>query len=165
MLKWTSTLTLALTVGLLALLLAYGLPQGWRGSAEAAVVSPAAAVLQDEAAQTIAAYQAREAQMQPQLSRLTETLQQRQAAYEQQLAELAARQAALVTGLEQTENQATALAEQIATLQVARNERLGVYQTQLDQAQVEYDARYATMALQLAEAEAKLAEANAVLGR
>ena len=165
MLKWTSTLALTLTVGFLALLLVYGLPQRHQASAEAAVVNPMAAAADGEAVEAIAAYQAREAQMQPQLSRLTETLQQRQAAYEQQLVELAARQAALVTGLEQAENQAAALAEQVTTLQVARNQRLGAYQAQLEQAQVEYDARYATMAQQLAEAEAKLTEANAVLGR
>ena len=89
----------------------------------------------------------------------------RQTAYAQQLAELDARRTALVAGLEQAEGQAAEVAQQVATVQAARTERLGVYQAQLQQAQAEYDARYGAMAQQLAEAEAKLAEANAILGR
>ncbi len=163
MFKWTFTLTL--TAGFLALLLIYGLPQGQRALAETPVAGSTAVTVESEAAEEVAAYQAREAQMQAQLSQLADALEERQTAYAQQLAELDARRTALVAGLEQAEGQAAEVAQQVATVQTARNERLGVYQAQVQQAQAEYDARYGAMAQQLTEAEAKLAEANAILGR
>ncbi len=163
MFKWTFTLTL--TAGFLALLLIYGLPPGQRVLAETPVAGSTAVTVESEAAEEVAAYQAREAQMQAQLGQLADALGARQTAYAQQLAELDARRTALVAGLEQAEGQAAEVAQQVATVQAARTERLGVYQAQLQQAQAEYDARYGAMAQQLAEAEAKLAEANAILGR
>jgi hypothetical protein len=141
--KWIFTLALTLTVGFLALLLIYGLPQGRLASAETPAVRSTEVPMDSKIAETVAAYQTREAQMQAQLSRLT----------------------ALIAGLVQAEDQAAEIAEQVATVQAARNERLGVYQAQLQQAQAEYDTRYAAMVQQLVDAEAKLGEANAILGR
>ncbi len=102
---------------------------------------------------------------QEQIAQLNLQAQDRQAIYQAQQAELASRltlgrqRLQELTVLEQT------LQQQIEQLNAVRAERQMVYEGQLQEASSQFDVRYAQLQAQLNEALARLAEANAQLGR
>ena len=62
-------------------------------------------------------------------------------------------------------NQEQALQQQAVQLQSVRTQRQTEYQRQLDAARAQYAERAATIDAQIAEVQARLAEANTLLGR
>jgi hypothetical protein len=107
----------------------------------------------------------REAAYQSQIQQLTLAYQQRQAAYQGQIQEMANQVNAAQGQLNQLKTQEQALPPQLTQLEAARAERLKVYQAQLAQAQKQYSDQLAQLQAQLNEAQSKLAQANAQLGR
>lgn len=99
------------------------------------------------------------------VSQVEDLVRQREAAYRAQLDELTRR---IQSGQEQVAalaSQEQALADQVAQLEQARQERAASYQGQLGTLQEQYGQRFAQYAAQLQEIQARLAEANALLGK
>ncbi len=107
----------------------------------------------------------REAAYQSQIQQLTLAYQQRQAAYQGQIQEMANQVNAAQGQLSQLKAQEQTLPPQLTQLEAARAERLKAYQAQLAQAQKQYSDQLAQLQAQLNEAQSKLAQSNAQLGR
>lgn len=112
-----------------------------------------------------AAMAEREAVYQAQIEELSRALQERQATYQTQIQELTTQIAAAQNQLNELKIQEQNLPSQITQLEVTRAERLAVYQSQLQQVQEQYNNRLTQLQVQLNEAQARLAEANAQLGQ
>ena len=119
---------------------------------------PAVAALQT-------AFADREAAYQTQLAQLQQAFTEHQTTYQQQLAEMNQRQTQTQAQAQQLANHAQTLQAQIAQLQAVRAQRQAQYQSQLETARTQYGARAAVINNQLVEVQARLAEANAMLGR
>jgi chromosome segregation ATPase len=107
----------------------------------------------------------REAAYQGQIQQLTQAYQQRQAAYQSQIEEVANQVNAAQDQLSQLKAQEQTLPPQLTQLEGTRAERLKVYQAQLDQSKNQYSAQLSQLQAQFNEAQNKLAQANAQLGR
>ena len=107
----------------------------------------------------------RDAAYQAQINQLNQTLQERQATYQTQADTLKAQTTAAQAQLTDLKNQEQNLPAQISQFDQARADRLAVYQAQLDQLNQQYQERLAQLQTQLNDVQAKLAEANAQLGR
>ena len=100
-----------------------------------------------------------------QIGELQTTLANRAGVYADQLAALDANLAALNDQLSQLRAESQTLTQQQAQIEAFRAERSAQFSAQLDQARQQYDQRAAAMHSQLVEAQARLAEANQLLGR
>ncbi len=107
----------------------------------------------------------REAEYQAQIAQLQQAYAERQAAYRQQIEEMTQRLTLANNQLQTLASQEQALQQQVVQLQAARSQRGAQLQAQLEEARNQYAARAATINAQLAEVQARLAEANAILGR
>lgn len=107
----------------------------------------------------------REATYQAQITQSGQTLQERQTTYQAQLEELNTQIMAAQQQLNQLKAQEQNLLGQAAQLETSRAERLTTYQSQLEQVQNQYQERFIQWQNQLAEAQTRLNEANAQLGR
>ena len=112
-----------------------------------------------------AAFADREAAYQTQLAQLQQAFTEHQAIYQQQLAEMNQRQTQSQAQVQQLANQTQTAQAQIAQLQAVRAQRQAQYQSQLEAARTQYGERATVINNQLAEVQARLAEANAMLGR
>lgn len=102
---------------------------------------------------------------QGQLGELEQSLQERQTTYQTQIQQVSAQVAATQGRLTELQALETELTAQVAQYDAARRERLATYQTQLAQLQAQYQARFAELEQALTQAQSRLAEANAQLGR
>lgn len=100
-----------------------------------------------------------------QIDQANELLQVRQATYQGHIQELGRRIEDGQVQLDYLAQRETALQRQREQLQTVRATRLDSYAGQLTAAQVAYQARFDALRTQLQEAQARLAEANAILGR
>lgn len=107
----------------------------------------------------------REATYQAQIEELGRALQERQAIYQGQIQELTAQIAAAQNQLNDLRAQEQNLPGQITQLEDTRAERQAAYQAQLQEFQNQFNDRIVQLQAQLNEAQARLAEANAQLGR
>jgi chromosome segregation ATPase len=107
----------------------------------------------------------REVAYQAQLEELNHLYQARERTYGEQLQALATQIATLQSQLDSLATQEQEAANQITDLEQTRTERLGTYQTQLEQAKAQYTERYTLLQAQLTEARTRLAEAKAQLGQ
>lgn len=107
----------------------------------------------------------REETYQTQMSQLDQTLQDRHATYQSQIQQIGEQLAVAQNQLNQLQAQAETLTQQAAQLEATRAERISLYQTQLEQTSQQYQARYAEIQQAISQAQARLAEANAQLGR
>lgn len=108
---------------------------------------------------------AREAVYRQQILELDALLKERQATYAQQVETLTQ---ALTVGRSQLtalEAQQVAAEQQVAQLNSARDERHSLFLTRRQENQYNYDVRYTQMLAQLADVQAKLAEAQQILGQ
>ena len=110
-------------------------------------------------------YQAREQLYLQQLAALNAEQQARQLTYDTQINELNSRAATLQGQLDTLTAQEEALRQQLSQINVVRVERIVAYQSQLDQATAQYGAQQSQLQARLNDAQVKLAEANAILGR
>lgn len=107
----------------------------------------------------------RESVYREQIVELDTLLQERRAIYEQQIETLTQ---ALTVGRSHLENlaaQELSAEEQLTQFTQAQGERQTIYSTRRQEAQERYDIRYNQMLAQLAEVQAKLAEAQQMLGQ
>ena len=118
-----------------------------------------------DTSQLEAALAQREAAYQQQISQLEQALQERQTTYQTQIESVAGQLATVQSNFTQLQSQEQALLTQVADLETTRNERLVTYQTQLQQAQAQYQPRFAELQTRINELQQQLAEANAVLGQ
>jgi hypothetical protein len=170
---WSTTITVGVAAGLLALVATFAVRTTPAASAESAqpaagATAPATTgdvAVADQAAALEAAFRTREAEYQAQVQQVNTLLQARQTLYSQQLTEWGARANDGEALLQQLTVQEQTLRSQIAQLEQARAERLAQYQGQVAEARNQFATRAATINGQLAEAQARLAEANAMLGR
>lgn len=100
-----------------------------------------------------------------QIEQAASLLQERQATYQAQIEELTRRVQDGQAQLANLDTQEVALQQQLAQVQNARGVQLDSYTSQLAAAKEAYQARFDQLSAQLREADAKLAEANAILGR
>jgi len=107
----------------------------------------------------------REATYQAQFEELGRALQERQAIYQGQIQELTAQITAAQNQLNDLKAQEQSLPGQITQLEDTRAERQAAYQAQLQEFQNQYNDRIVQLQAQLNEAQTRLAEANAQLGR
>lgn len=107
----------------------------------------------------------REAVYLQEIAATSRLLQERQTVYQAQLDEMANRLQGGQAALDTLAAQEAALQQQLAQLQSARRARLDSYASQLAAARAAYQERFDLMGAQLQEVQAKLAEANAILGR
>lgn len=126
--------------------------------AHAQEIPPEAAALQ-------AAFAQREAAYQEQLAQLNQAYAERQRLYQQQLEEMNRRLATVQQQVQAIRSQEETLRQQLAQLQSLRSERQAQYQSQLLQMRTEYANRANAINAQLADVQARLVEANAMLGR
>lgn len=126
--------------------------------AHAQEIPPEVAALQ-------AAFAQREAAYQEQLAQLNQAYVERQRLYQQQLEEMNRRLATVQQQVQALRNQEETLRQQLNQLQSLRKERQAQYQSQLIQMRIEYTNRANAINAQLADVRARLAEANAMLGR
>jgi chromosome segregation ATPase len=109
--------------------------------------------------------QQREEIYQLQIGQLDQTIQEHSTTYQQQLQLLNSQTATAQGQLASLQAQEQALLEQIGQLETTRTSRLETYQGQLIELRTQHNTHYAEMQRQLQEAQAKLAEVNAQLGR
>lgn len=112
-----------------------------------------------------AAFAAREALLQAQIQQLDQELAARETDYQARAAEMSA---LIMTGegqLAQLEAQESDLQQQIDQLLASQSERATAYATRRQQALYQYQVNIQQMKIQLDEATAKLAEAQAQLGQ
>ena len=126
-----------------------------------AVVVPAAPTT----AQLEATLTERETTYQAQVAKLNQTLQERRATYQTQMQDMNIQIATAQKQFNELKAQEQNLLGQAAQLETNRAERLAAYQAQLEQAQGQYNARYAQLQAQLNEARTNLANAQAQLGQ
>ena len=129
-------------------------------SAESGDVAP-----QVDLAQMEKDFAERESVYRQQMVELETLLQERRTTYEQQIETL---NQALTVGrshLESLAAQELSAEEQLAQFTQAQGERQAIYSTRRQEAQERYDIRYNQMLGQLAEVQAKLAEAQQMLGQ
>lgn len=107
----------------------------------------------------------RDAAYQSQISQLNQTIQERQTTYQNQADTLQAQITSAQAQLTELKNQEQSLPAQINQFDKARADRLAVYQSQLNQLNQQYQDQLAQLQTQLNDVQAKLAEANAQLGR
>lgn len=102
---------------------------------------------------------------QGQINQLDQALQERQATYQNQIELLSTQVASAQNKLDELQAREEGLKSQVAELGATRTERVSGYQSQLEQVQAQYNARFAEIEQAITEAQTKLAEANAQLGR
>ncbi len=100
-----------------------------------------------------------------QMLELDTLLQERRAIYEQQVETLTQALTVGRTHLDGLNAQELAAEEQLVRFNQAQSERLAIFSTRRQEAQNRYDVRYNQMLAQLAEVQAKLAEAQQILGK
>jgi type IV secretory pathway protease TraF len=108
---------------------------------------------------------AREAVYRQQILELDALLKERQATYGQQVETLTQALAVGRSQLTALEAQQVAAEQQVAQLNSARDERQSLFLTRRQENQYSYDVRYTQMLTQLADVQAKLAEAQQILGQ
>lgn len=156
-------LIVTMTVALVATVLFFSFAPTQSVVAEPAPAQEAAVAAVDPA--VAALYTERAAALQAQAEQLQLTIQERQATYAEQLATLTAAQAVAEEQLGALAGQEELLHQQLAEFTNVRASRGAQYDLQLQEARGQYDARAAAIVAQLQEAQARLAEANQLLGR
>ena len=150
-------LAVTLTVGMVAAVVFFSVSP----SPESATAQPDAALTKEaDAASTTSA-----AILRAQIAQLQQAIDARQTVYGRQLAVLASAQGAVDQRLAELDEQATLLHEQVDALSAERASRIAQYDGQLQQLQVQYALRAAEITARIDEAQARLAEANQLLGR
>jgi hypothetical protein len=107
----------------------------------------------------------REAGYLAQIDELNRALQERQALYQSQIQALNDQITTSQDQVAQLQAQERILLARITQLENSRAERQATYQAQLTQLQNQYNERVTQLQAQLSEAQLRLAEANAQLGR
>lgn len=161
------TLAIVMVIGIFSFLPPEVLPQPEQAEVAAAdnsssdqIVIPAVDTSQLEA--TMAG---RKATYQAQIEELSRAMQEHQAIYQGQIQELTAQITAAQNQLNDLKAQEPSLSGQITQLENTRAERQAAYQAQLQDFQNQYNDRIVQLQAQLNEAQTRLAEANAQLGR
>ena len=157
------TIAVVLVVGIFSFLPAGSLTQVEQPTnsepARQIVVAPV------DTSQLEAAVAEREAVYLAQIDELNRVLQERQNIYQTQIQELSNQITTTPEQLGQLQAQERILPARITQLETTRSERQATYQEQLAQLQNQYNERIAQLQAQLSEAQIRLAEANAQLGR
>jgi hypothetical protein len=125
---------------------------------ELAIVAPDSSAIQ-------AAFDAREVLIQTQIQELDRELADRKADYDARVVELTDLIATGETQLTQLTTNEIALQGQIEQLEAALSERAAIYEAQRNQANTQFQISIQQLKLQLDEANAKLADAQAQLGQ
>ncbi|MCB0191285.1 MAG: hypothetical protein KDJ65_05020 [Anaerolineae bacterium] len=107
----------------------------------------------------------RETLYQTQIADLDQTLQERQSIYHHQIQDMSSQLATAQNQLSQLQAQAETLSQQTHELQTLHDSRVATYQDELTKAQTVYATRFTEIQQAIADAQARLAEANARLGR
>ncbi|MCB0212811.1 MAG: hypothetical protein KDJ52_25940 [Anaerolineae bacterium] len=107
----------------------------------------------------------RETLYQAQITQLDQTLQERQAVYQGQIQEMSNQLVTAQSQLSQLQDQADTLSQQTNELKTLHDNRIATYQDELGKAQALYATRFTEIQQAIADAQARLAEANARLGR
>ncbi|MCB0073640.1 MAG: hypothetical protein KDE20_19365 [Caldilineaceae bacterium] len=159
-------LAVTLTVALVATVLFFSFVPTTNILAEAAAASDTAAteaVANDPA--TMALYVERALTLQNQANELQRTIESRQATFAEQLTTLATAQSAAEEKLAILAQQEELLRGQLEEFTAARATRNAQYAQQIQDAQAQYAARAQAITAQINEAQARLNEANQMLGR
>ncbi|MCB0156600.1 MAG: hypothetical protein KDD83_00590 [Caldilineaceae bacterium] len=158
-------LAVTLTVALVATVLFFSFVPTTNILAEAASASAetTAAAANDPA--TTALYVERALTLQNQANELQRTIESRQATFAEQLTTLATAQSAAEEKLATLAQQEEMLRGQLDEFTAARATRNAQYAQQLQDAQAQYAARAQAITAQINEAQARLDEANQILGR
>ena len=136
-----------------------------QGDARSASAQSVDSAPQIDLAQMEKDFAERETVYRRQMLELDTLLQERRAVYEQQVGTLTQALTVGRTHLDSLNAQELAAEGQLIQFNQTQSERLAIFSTRRQEAQDRYDVRYNQMLAQLAEVQAKLAEAQQILGQ
>lgn len=162
--RFQKALTVGMLVSLLALVSLLSFSSNLLAVDDDVPTEPEAAVA-EATTELEAVYRQREETYLQQIETLGAARLEREATYQGQVSELMTQVAGAQARLNALTAQEEALRQQLSQLNVVRVERIAAYQQQLDEVTAQYNVQQPQLQSRLNEAQAKLAEANAILGR